>query len=129
MFKPEVTPKVQERRAKLLQLLSMGYSQREVSKELQVSEGTISHDIQELENESKNFIEDLAKKTFGFKYIQSLTGINAVVKAAWQQWHTKKESRYLSILLDAYCKQIELLGDGPAVYVIQRMGMRNETQS
>ncbi len=126
MFKPEVTPKVQERRAKLLQFLSMGYSQREVSKELQVSEGTISHDIQELENESRNFIEDLAKKTFGFMYVKSLVGIESIIKNCWEQWHKTKNGKFMTILLDAYCKRIELLGDGPAVYAIQRIGIKNE---
>ena len=109
MFKPEVTPKVQERRAKLLQFLSMGYSQREVSKELQVSEGTISHDIQELENESRNFIEDLAKKTFGFMYVKSLVGIESIIKNCWEQWHKTKNGKFMTILLDALC-HASLLG-------------------
>ena len=125
----QVATKVLERREKVLTLLAKGYTQREVAEELQVHESIISKDVKTLEEATINFIEDLAKKTFGFKYMQSLTGINSVVKEAWQQWHTKKESRYLSILLDAYCKQIELLGDGPAVYAIQRMGIKNETPS
>ncbi len=125
----QTSPKVLERREKILTLLSKGSNQREVAEELQVHESIVSKDVKALEEETQTFIEDLAKKTFGFKYMQSLTGINQIVKEAWTQWNTKRESRYLSILLDAYCKQIELLGDGPAVYAIQRVGMRNETQS
>ena len=125
----QTSPKVLERREKILTLLSKGSNQREIAEELQVHESIVSKDVKALEEETQTFIEDLAKKTFGFKYMQSLTGINQIVKEAWTQWNTKRESRYLSILLDAYCKQIELLGDGPAVYAIQRVGMRNETQS
>ena len=88
--------------------LSKGYNQRETSRILKVDESIISRDVKALEKQASTFIEDLAKKTFGFKYLQSLTGINAVVKEAWQQWNIKKEPRYLSILLDAYTKQSEL---------------------
>ncbi len=125
----QTSPKVLERREKILTLLSKGSNQREIAEELQVHESIVSKDVKALEEETQTFIEDLAKKTFGFKYMQSLTGINQIVKEAWTQWNTKRESRYLSILLDAYTKQIELLGDGPAVYAIQRMGIKNETSS
>ena len=79
----QVSRKVIQRREKVLHLLSRGISQRDIATKLDVHETTVSRDIAELEEGSKTFIGDLARKTFGFMYVKALTGIEQIINAAW----------------------------------------------
>ena len=125
----QVSRKVIQRREKVLRLLSRGLSQRDIATKLDVHETTVSRDIIELEEGSKTFIGDLARKTFGFVYLKSLTGIEQIISNAWEQWDKTKNSKYLSLLLDSYTRKIELLGDAPVIYENRVLSEQYEAKS
>lgn len=123
----QVSSQVLERREQVLTLLSKGYSQREVADELHVHESIISRDLKALEEQTQNFVTELARKTFGLKFYQSYSGINQVIKQSWIQFDKTKNPRFLSLLLNAYARQIELITNGPLVHEVQALGEEYKT--
>lgn len=104
----------------------MNLTQEEISKLTKIDQSNVSRRIKFLKEESKRFIEDLAKETFGFLYRQSLEGLDMLVREGWLLFKKKEDARVLSILADIYVKKLKILEEGPIVHQVQRLGEKSE---
>jgi hypothetical protein len=74
---------VNERRQKLVVLLTRGLKGYEIAKELKVTQATVSRDTQYLVSQSQNYLNDLGKQTVPFMYQSAIEGIREVLKECW----------------------------------------------
>lgn len=79
MVKKEDAIKI--RRGKVLALLSKGYSQAEVAKELRCSEPTISRDVQDMKDEATKSIEDHISEV-PFQWERCITSYDFLIRRA-----------------------------------------------
>jgi DNA-binding CsgD family transcriptional regulator len=104
---------IEWRRAKVMELTSQGYSQVEISKTLQISEPTISRDIDHLRSQSKQKIKKYIDETLPNEYEKCLVGITSILKEAWttsQSSENKKEKiQALSLAKECYSMKLDLL--------------------
>jgi predicted transcriptional regulator len=104
---------IEWRRAKVMELTSQGYSQVEISKTLQISEPTISRDIDYLRSQSKQKIRKYIDETLPNEYEKCLVGITSILKEAWttsQSSENKKEKiQALSLAKECYSMKLDLL--------------------
>lgn len=112
----------EERRKKVLGYLAMNMTQEEIAGELHVDQSTVSRDVKYLREESRKFIADLAKATFGFIYRTSLEGVDQVIREAWLLFRKKEDYRLLSLLMMCYAEKMKLLADGPVVHAVNSIG-------
>jgi NADH/NAD ratio-sensing transcriptional regulator Rex len=66
-----------------MELSSQGYSQVEISRTLQITESTISRDIDYLGSQCKQKIRKYIDETLPNEYEKCLVGINSILKEAW----------------------------------------------
>src|SRR4051794_7396740 len=83
---------VTERRQKIWTLLVKGMRGYEIAKELGVNASTISRDITFLTRQSQNYLDNLAKETLPFLYMQNIEGIRQVLKECWNIYESADES-------------------------------------
>jgi predicted transcriptional regulator len=107
------------RRAKVMELSSQGYSQVEISKTLQISEPTISRDIDYLRSQSKQKIRKYIDETLPNEYEKCLVGITSILREAWttsQNTENKKEKiQALSLAKECYSMKLDLLTNATVV--------------
>ena len=119
--------KIKARRERILGLLVKGLTETDIAQVLQSSQPTISRDIQELKEQSKDFVNDVAKY-FGYYYQESIQGIQQVKKEAWiiaaSAGNQKIKLEALSLAKDCYREQFNLLSDGPTVMAVEKMMRR-----
>ena len=70
--------KIKARRERILGLLAKGLTETDIAQVLQSSQPTVSRDIKELKEQSKDFVNDVAKY-FGYYYQESIQGIQQVI--------------------------------------------------
>jgi hypothetical protein len=87
---PASVPQVEEenwdikwRRGKVLELLSQGKNQREIARELQVHESTISRDLDHIQKEIDEAHQNWVQHVFRENQIV-LVGMNEILKDAWR---------------------------------------------
>ena len=107
------------RRAKVMELSSQGYSQVEISKTLQISEPTISRDIDNLRQQSQQKIRKYIDETLPNEYEKCLVGITSILKEAWttsQNAENKREKiQALSLAKECYSMKLDLLTNATVV--------------
>jgi predicted transcriptional regulator len=112
------------RRAKVMELSSQGYSQVEISKTLQISEPTISRDIDHLRSQSRQKIRKYIDETLPEEYEKCLVGITSILKEAWntsQNADSKREKiQALSLAKECYSMKLELLTNATVVDDVMR---------
>ncbi len=96
-----------ERRQKVLELYSKGYTQQQIAKEVEVSQSTVSRDLTELEELTKKQLMGLAQHAYALTLSKVLNGFEALIKAAWDLLEEKKDPRVLPILAMLYEKLLE----------------------
>jgi DNA-binding NarL/FixJ family response regulator len=69
--KPNSAKHIEERREKILLLLSKGYSQMEIARELNITRQTISRDMTYINETTKRELFGLAKETLSTIYFVS----------------------------------------------------------
>src|ERR687888_47701 len=110
---------VQWRRDKVQELCSKGYSQREISRILQVGLATINRDISYLRNQAKTNIKRYIDETLPEEYEKCLVGLNAITKEAWntaQSTEDKREKIHaLSLANECYSMKLDLLTNATVV--------------
>src|ERR687883_947659 len=84
---------IEWRRNKVMELSSQGYSQVEISKTLQISEPTISRDIDYLRTQSKQKIRKYIDETLPEEYEKCLVGITSILKEAWNTSQKTEDKR------------------------------------
>ncbi len=84
--------KIDERREKVMMLLTRGLKGYQIAEELQVDPATISRDIRYLSKESNNNLKSLVKETLPFLYQSSMEGIRNVLNECWNIYRSDNES-------------------------------------
>jgi predicted transcriptional regulator len=94
-----ITQPTQEwRRSKVLELVSKGHNQAEIAKILQVSQPTISRDLEYIHKESKGIMEDYLTSQLPTDIRRTLLAIDDITKSCWQ---IAEESNDERVKLDA----------------------------
>jgi hypothetical protein len=111
---------VQWRRDKVLELSSQGHSQRDISKILQVSLGTVNKDLSYLRGQSQQKIRKYIDETLPNEYEKCLVGITSILKEAWNisnntEADKREKIHALSLAKECYSMKLELLTNATIV--------------
>ena len=85
---------LQWRRSKVVEMRARGMSQIEIARELQVSEASISSDMQYLRNQAKESIKEYATEYLPEQYQVCLTALDASVHLKYCRHQTIIEKSY-----------------------------------
>ncbi len=102
------------RRNKVLELLVQGQNQYDIAEVLQISQPTISRDVQYLRSKAKEEIKLHINEKLPEEYQRCLTGINQVLKIAWDMANklpqdNRLKLQALSLANDCYKYKMDLL--------------------
>jgi hypothetical protein len=84
---------LQWRRSKVVEMRARGMSQIEIAQQLQVSEASISSDIQYLRNQAKEPIKEYVTEHLPEQYQICLTALDAIIKRAFEILETSPDNR------------------------------------
>jgi predicted transcriptional regulator len=90
---------VEWRRRQVFELSSKGQSQTEIARILQISESTISRDLDYLREQSKANIKRYIDERLPEEYEKCLIGLNAITKEAWNTAHRRQERKDTGIII------------------------------
>ena len=124
---------INERREKVMILLTKGLKGYQIAVELQVDPATISRDIHYLSKESNNNLKSLVKETLPFLYQSSMEGIRNVLNECWNIYQSNNASiSYLhklnSLKLAKECNEslFKLVAEGPCLVYLKELEERLE---
>jgi predicted transcriptional regulator len=110
---------VEWRRRQVFELSSKGHSQLEIAKTLQISESTISRDLDYLKQQSKDNIRKYIDERLPEEYEKCLVGLTAILREAWntsQQTEDRREKmQALSLAKECYSMKLDLLTNATVV--------------
>jgi predicted transcriptional regulator len=110
---------VEWRRRQVFELSSKGQSQTEIARILQISESTISRDLDYLREQSKANIKRYIDERLPEEYEKCLIGLNAITKEAWNTAHSTEDRREkiqaLSLAKECYSMKLDLLTNATVV--------------
>jgi predicted transcriptional regulator len=110
---------VEWRRRQVFELSSKSQSQTEIARMLQISESTISRDLDHLRQQSKHNIRRYIDERLPEEYEKCLVGLNAITKEAWNtanQTEDKREKiQALSLAKECYSMKLDLLTNATVV--------------
>ena len=103
-----------------MELLVQGQNQYDIAEALQISQPTISRDVQYLKAKAKEDIELHINEKLPEEYQWCLTGINQVLKIAWDVANKLPEDsrlklQALSLANDCYKYKMDLLTNAPVL--------------
>lgn len=102
------------RRSKVLELLSQGNNQAEISRILKVGTATISRDIFFLRREAKSNIERYVNERLPEEYEKCLVGLTTILNEAWNisqqvDIENKEKVQALSLVKECYTTKMDML--------------------
>jgi hypothetical protein len=104
---------IEWRRSQVFKLWSEGYTEREIGKQLQVSDTTIHNDIVFLVRKAKDNISLYVDNKLPSEYERCLVGINSILKEAWDMSKGTEDKREriqaLSLAKECYSMITDLL--------------------
>jgi predicted transcriptional regulator len=107
------------RRRQVFELSSKGQSQTEIARTLQISEATISRDLDYLRAQSKHNIKKYIDERLPEEYEKCLVGLNAITKEAWNTAQDTEDRREkiqaLSLAKECYSMKLDLLTNATVV--------------
>jgi hypothetical protein len=108
---------IEWRRGVILQKLSMGLSQSDIARDLQLHPSTISLDCQWLRETSRQNLQTQIEERIPQQYAECNTGLKIVLKKAWEvanEPDSKKSEvlQSLGLISDVYGKLMDLSTDG-----------------
>ncbi|HYY49449.1 MAG TPA: helix-turn-helix domain-containing protein [Nitrososphaeraceae archaeon] len=110
---------VEWRRRQVFELSSKGQSQTEIGRTLQISESTISRDLDYLGTQSRHNIKRYVDETLLEEYEKCLVGLNAITKEAWNTARNAEDKREkiqaLSLAKECYSIKLDLLTNATVV--------------
>jgi predicted transcriptional regulator len=110
---------LQWRRSKVIELRSRGLSQIEIARELQVSEASISSDIQHLREQAKESIKEYVTEHLPEQYQVCLTALDAIIKRAFDILETSPDNREklqaMELFKDTHLVKLELLSNATTI--------------
>ena len=108
--------KLNWRRNKVNELSVKGISQAEISRMLQISEPTISRDIEYLREVAKETIKNHIHDKLPYEYSKCIQGLEEIIKEAWivsteaeKIGNTKEKLSSLALISETYTKKMDLL--------------------
>ena len=108
--------KLKWRRNKVNELSVKGYSQAEISRMLQISEPTISRDIEYLKQVANENIRNHLSKKLPYEYSKCISGLEEIIKESWnvatqadKKGNTKDKLQSLALIKDTYNTKMDLL--------------------
>jgi predicted transcriptional regulator len=110
---------VEWRRRQVFELSSKGQSQTEIARTLQISESTISRDLDYLRQQAKSNIKRYIDERLPEEYEKCLVGLNAITKEAWNTAANTEDKREkiqaLSLAKECYSMKLDLLTNATVV--------------
>jgi DNA-binding Lrp family transcriptional regulator len=110
---------VEWRRRNVFELSSKGHSQVEIAKTLQISESTISRDLDYLKQQSKENIRKYIDERLPEEYEKCLVGLTSILREAWTTSHRTQDNREkiqaLSLAKECYSMKLDLLTNATVV--------------
>ena len=105
------------RRNKVKELITRGYTQFEISRELHISQPTISRDIHYLEKELSKSRENYGKRLFS-TYESTLLGYDEMIKKLWsiidsKNTDDKERIKAINLIAQFYRERMELIKSEP----------------
>ena len=123
---------LQWRRSKVVEVRSRGLSQTEIAHELQVSEASISSDIQYLRNQAKESIKEYVTEHLPEQYQVCLTSLDAIIKRAFDILETSDDNREklqaMELFQDTHLVKLELLSNATTIDSALNYGRNNQQQ-
>ena len=110
---------IQWRRSKVVEMRAKGMSQTEIARELQVSEASISLDLQYLRNQAKESIKEYVTEHLPEQYQVCLTALDAIIKRAFEILETSPDNREklqaMELFKDTHLVKLELLSNATTI--------------
>jgi predicted transcriptional regulator len=110
---------LQWRRAKIVEMRAKGMSQIEIARELQVSEASISSDIQYLRNQAKESIKEYVTEHLPEQYQVCLSALDTILKHAFDILETSDDNREklqaMELFKDTHLVKLELLSNATTI--------------
>jgi predicted transcriptional regulator len=96
-----------------------GMSQTEIARELQVSEASISLDMQYLRSQAKEYIKEYVTEHLPEQYQICLTALDAIIKRAFDILENSADNREklqaMELFKDAHLVKLELLSNATTI--------------
>ena len=107
------------RRSQVVELASMGYSQREISRILQIDLSAVTRDIRFLRQQAQENIKNHIQQRMPEEYHMVEVSINHVLKKAWHIANTTADERIrlqaLSLIRECDSSRLEMITNGTVV--------------
>lgn len=116
----QTTPEQRQwRRHKTLELSSQGYTERDIASQLQVSLGTVNHDIHVLKNLAKANISKYVNEVLPLEYQKCMIGLDAILVKSWTTANNTEDKREqiqaLSLAKECYAMKLDLLSSATVI--------------
>jgi hypothetical protein len=110
---------LQWRRSKVVEMRVRGLSQIEIAHELQVSEGSISLDMQYLREQAKGTIKEYVTEHLPEQYQVCLIALDEIIKRAFEILETSDDNREklqaMELFKDTHLVKLELLSNATTI--------------
>jgi hypothetical protein len=110
---------IEWRRDKTLEMISDGYSARDIASKLRIGHATVSRDIIILRKQAKQDIHKYIDEQVPFEFQKTLAGLQGIIKSMANIIANSKDSREImaasSIKMQAYNMKMELVGNSQVV--------------
>jgi hypothetical protein len=110
---------LQWRRSKVVEMRARGLSQIEIARQLQVSEASISLDIQYLRSQAKESIREYVTEHLPEQYQVCLTALDEIIKRAFDILETSPDNREklqaMEVFKDTHLVKLELLSNATTI--------------
>jgi hypothetical protein len=120
----KIQTQIEWRRSKVLEMISKGYNQIEISKILQVDVSTICRDVSYLKVRAKDNIKKYVDEKLPEEYEKCLTGLNSILREAWGMSSNSPDKREkiqaLSLAKECYSMKLDLLTNATVVNDVMR---------
>jgi hypothetical protein len=107
------------RRSKVIEMRARGLSQIEIARELQVSEASISSDVQYLRSQAKESIKEYVTEHLPEQYQICLSALDTILKHAFEILETSPDNREklqaMEIFKDTHLVKLELLSNATTI--------------
>jgi predicted transcriptional regulator len=110
---------LQWRRSKVVEMRARGMSQIEIAHELQVSEASISSDVQYLRQQAKGTINECATEHLPEQYQVCLSALDTILKHTFEILQTSPDNReklqVMELFKDTHLVKLELLSNATTI--------------
>jgi len=100
------------RRNKVFELATKGMTQADIARALQISESTISRDIDLLKKQASESIKEHISERLPYEYNKCIAGLDEIIREGWlisTSRDNKEKLSSLSLIKDAYSTKMDLL--------------------